>query len=47
VTNELPKSQEARREIAARLHQSIVEREDEAVRKLHEVISFANSSECA
>ena len=46
MTNELPESKEARRKVAARLHQSIIEREDEAVRKLHEVISFANSSEC-
>jgi len=46
VTNELPKNKEARQKIAAHLHQSIIEREDEAVRKLHEVISFANSSEC-
>jgi len=46
VTKELPKDKEARRGIAARLHQSIVDREEEAVRKLYEVISFANSSKC-
>lgn len=46
VLNALPKSTEEIKNVANMIYQRMVEREDEAIQKLHQVIAFATGEDC-